>query len=407
MEKIINQTHSKQTFLYAISRTLERGAYYGLRSLIVLYMVGGILKMEREEALYIYGWFTTSFIFSQIFGAILGDLLIGNKRALIVGGIIQAIGAFSFCTPSNTGLYLGIFLVVLGGGLYTPNIISNFGKLYLNKTKLLDAGFTIFYTAVNLGAFFGVLLISLIGEEYGYNVGFIVAGIVMLLSIIPMLFTKHVDIGVRRENKVTTSQRIINISIAFVLVGIFWAIYEISGFRIFDLQIKLNEVSTLNIPKSMWSSLNSVFIIPISLLAILLWTYFYSSQFFKLMIGFIFGAISFGVLFLIPEIPDEQHTFLYLISLLFLAVSEIHIAPMIHSILTQYTNPKYLAILISLAFIPTRLFSFIVGLFNEGLYERPTVAILIGMIAMTVVSIGLIIYNQINEKSATVLQNNS
>ncbi len=86
------------------------------------------------------------------------------------------------------------------------------------------------------------------------------------------------------------------------------------------------------------------------------------------MIGFIFGDISFGILFLIPETPNEQHSVLYLISLFFLCVSEIHIAPIIHSILTQYTKPQYLAILISLAFIPTRLFSFIVGLFNEGLY---------------------------------------
>ena len=65
---------------------------------------------------------------------------IGSWWLIQIGGIIQSLGAFSFCIPSTTGLYVGLFLVVLGGGLYTPNIISNFGKLYLNKTKLLDAG---------------------------------------------------------------------------------------------------------------------------------------------------------------------------------------------------------------------------------------------------------------------------
>jgi len=92
MEKIKNQTHSKETFLYAFSRTLERASYYGLRSLVVLYMVGGILKMENAEALSIYGWFTASIVFSKIIGAIIGDLVIGNKKAIIIGGIIQSIG---------------------------------------------------------------------------------------------------------------------------------------------------------------------------------------------------------------------------------------------------------------------------------------------------------------------------
>lgn len=392
MEKIINQTHSKETFLYALSRTLERASFYGLRSLIVLYMIGEILQMENAEALKIYGWFTASFLFSKIIGAILGDLIIGNKKAVIIGGIIQALGAFSFCIPSTTGLYIGLFLVVFGGGLYTPNLISNLGKLYLNKTKLLDAGFTIFYLAVNLGAFFGVMSIGYLGEKYGWNIGFIIAGILMLLSIIPIIFSRDKKIEQTTESKASVKQRVMNIIIAFVIVGLFWAIYELGNIRVFDLQLKLSEISTLDIPKSMWTSLNSVFVLPISIFAIILWSFFYNSQFFKLTIGFIFGAISFGVLLLIPEIPSEQHTVFYILSLLFLSISEIHIAPIIHSILTRFSNPKYLAILISLAFIPTRLFSVIIGLFNDKLYDNPIFGLKIGMTVMVVVSIGLITY---------------
>ncbi len=392
MEKIINQTHSKETFLYATSRALERVSYYGLRSLIVLYMIGGILKMEKIEALNVYGLFIASFIFSNIIGAVLGDLIIGNKKALIIGGIIQAFGAFSFCIPYTSGLYIGLFLVVFGGGLYTPNIISNFGKLYLNKTKLLDAGFTIFYLAANLGAFFGVMSIGYLGEKYGWNIGFVIAGILMLLSIIPILFSKDKKTEKTTENKATINHSIINIIIAFVIVSLFWSIYEIGNIRIFDLQLNLSEISTLNIPKSMWISLNSVFILPISILAIILWTFFYNNQFFKLTIGFIFGAISFGFLFLIPEIPTEKHTIIYLLSLLFLSISEIHIAPIIHSILTKNSNPKYLAILISLAFIPTKLFYLIFSLFSERFYDNPMFSLKFGLIAMIIVSIGLIIF---------------
>ena len=371
---------------------LERASYYGFRALVVLYMVGETLKMERTEALSIYGWFSASIVFSQIIGGLFGDLLIGNKKAIIIGGIIQAIGAFSLCIPSTTGLYLGLFLVVLGSGFFTPNIISNFGKTYLNKTKLLDSGFTIFYLAINLGSYLGISLIGYSGEKFGYNIGFIISGILMLLSIVPIIISKEINFEGLEKSESSISKRILNILIAFIVVGVFWGIYEISDIRIFDLQMQFSEISAWNISKSLWQSINSIFILPISIVAIILWTYFYSSQFFKLMLGFIFGVLSFGILFLIPEVLTEQHTITYLISLLFLGISEIHIAPIIHSILTKYSNPKYLAILISLAFLPTRLISLIFGLFNDKLYDNPMLGLKIGIVGMTIIGIGLIGY---------------
>lgn len=397
MEKIQNQKHSIETFYYSLTRMLERASYYGLRALVVLYMTGEILKMDSTEALTIYGWFAGSVVFSQIFGALLGDLLIGNKKAIIVGGIIQALGAFALCIPNTYGLYAGLFLVVLGNGFFTPNIVANFGKAYLNKTRLLDAGFTIFYLAINLGSFLGILAIGYSGEKFGYNIGFLVCGLLTLLSLIPILKTKENEF--QEKEKISIGKRILNILIAFIVVGLFWGFYELSSIRTFDLQLQLSEVSTLDIPNHLWQSLNSIFILPISIIAIVLWTYFYSNQFFKLMLGFVFGVISFGILFLIPEVPTEQNTITYLISLLFLAISEIHIAPIIHSILTKYSNPKYLAILISLAFLPTRMISLIFGLFNDKLYDNPMLGLKIGIVGMIVVGIGLIGYIIINKKT--------
>jgi POT family proton-dependent oligopeptide transporter len=399
MEKIQNQKHSIETFYYSLARMLERASYYGFRALVVLYMTGEILKMDRTEALSIYGWFAGSMVFSQIIGGLFGDLLIGNKKAIIIGGIIQAIGAFSLCIPSTTGLYLGLFLVVLGSGFFTPNILSNFGKSYLNKTKLLDSGFTIFYLAINLGSFLGISLIGYSGEKFGYNIGFVISGILMLLSIVPIIISKEFNSEEFEKGETSISKRILNILIAFIVVGVFWGIYEISNIRIFDLQMQFSEISAWNISKSLWQTIGSIFTLPISLVAIVLWTFFYSSQFFKLMVGFIFGAISFGILFLIPEIPTENHTITYLISLVFLGISEIHIAPIIHSILTKYTNPKYLAILMSLAFLPTRLISLIFGLFNDKLYDNPMLGLKIGIVGMTVVGIGLIGYVWWNKKT--------
>lgn len=209
MEKIQNKKHSTETFYYSLARMLERASYYGFRALVVLFMVGETLKLEKSEALGVYGWFTASLVFSQIVGALFGDLLIGNKNTILIGAIIQAIGTFILCIPSVTGLYIGLFLVVLGSGFFTPNIISNFGKTYLNKTNLLDSGFTIFYLAINLGSFLGVLLIGYLGEKYGYNIGFIISGILMLISIIPILLSKEKRLDELEKKEFPISKRIL------------------------------------------------------------------------------------------------------------------------------------------------------------------------------------------------------
>jgi len=398
LERIKNQTHSTETLLFAISRMLERASYYGFRSLLVLYMVGEILKMDSTKALNIYGLIAGALIFSQIIGALFGDLLVGNKKAIIIGAIIQALGAFSLCISSMMGLYMGLFLVVIGSGFYTPNIISNFGKLYLNRTKLLDSGFTLFYLAINLGSFLGVMLIGFIGNRFGYSVAFVISGILILLSIIPILFSEEKAQVNAIKNELSIGKRILYVFIVLLVVGIFWGTYEISYIHFYDLQSKFIEISSFGIPDDMWQSLNAFFILPISFIAIILWTYFYSSQFFKLMLGFIFGVLSFGVLLLIPEAPNEQHAIIYLLSLFFLGISEIHIAPIVFSILTKYSNPKYLAILISLSFIPAKLFSLTFGLFNDQFYDNSILGPKIGIIIMAMISIGLIGFVVWNKK---------
>lgn len=404
MERIQNQFHNKETFLYSLSNMLERASYYGIRTLLVLYLVAGSLKMDTSEALSLVGWFGSSVIAAQVIGAILGDLVIGNRKAIILGGILNVIGAFCLSIPSSIGLYMGLFLVVLGGGLYSPNVIANFGKLYLNKTKLLDSAFTFFYVAIELGAFLGVLYIGYIGESYGWSLGFIVAGIVMFCSVILIVISKE-DIQEEEasSNSLPVKERNLKIAFAFLLVTCFELIYEISNIRFFDLEGQLSEALVLLLPDYIWSSLGFVFLLPISFLAFILWTFFYQSSFLKLILACVLASISYIILFLIPEVPKDQHTVLYLIALSFLSISEVYINPIIHSTLTRYTKPKYLAILISLAFIPTRLFALILGLFSENLHQNPFMAIQIGMMAMLVLAIVLSAYFIIKKDKRAIL----
>jgi len=392
MKKIINQTHSKETFQYALSRTLERASYYGLRSLLILFMIDSFLKVKRSDAFSIYAWFMFLLLFSKIIGAVIGDLIIGNRKAIIVGGILQALGVFSFCIHSIIGLYIGLFLVSLGNGLYTPNITSNFGKLYLTKTKLLDAGFTILYLAASLGAFLSVITIGKIGEKYDWDFNFIILGILMLLSIVPIIISKDNILEQITKSEANTNYKTINIIIAFIAVSMFWIFYRIGNYQIFDLQLKLREFLKLDILRNLWTNLDSIFILPIGIVAIIAWTHLYINQFYKLIIGLAFGALAFTIIFLIPETPTEKHMIIYFISLLFLGISEIHISPIYYSILTKNSNPKFLAILISLTYVPTGIFYGIIGIYSKKFYDDPMFSLKIAIIGTLLLIFGLIIF---------------
>ena len=350
------------------------------------------MNLKNGEALTIYGWFTGSIIVSQIFGAVLGDLIIGNKKSIIVGGIIQTVSLFVLCASPITFLYLGLILVVLGSGFYTPNILSNFGKTCLKKARYLDSGFTLFYLAITLGSFLGILLIGYLGNTYGFKVGFIVSGILMLISILPILITEENKLSNFKPNRLSKSKNLSNIFIATIALGLFWGLYEISSIQFFDIQLKLNEVQTLNIPDYLWQSINSIIIVPISIIAFILWTYFGFSQFLKLTLGFIFGAIAFWFMFLIPETPTKSHFFNYLTSLLFLGIAEILVTPIVYAILTKYSNPKYLAILFSLVFLSVKLISIVFSYFNDKFYDKPIIGLETGIIGMFSIGIGLIAF---------------
>lgn len=390
MTETIRQTHSKDTFLYCISRMFERAAYYGIRAILVLYLIEGSIKMERSEALEFYAIFTFTFLLSGILGAVIGDLLIGNKLSIIIGLLLQTLGTFSLCLTSINGVYLGLSLITLGGGLYSPNIISNFGKLYFHKLKLLDAGYMIFYLAVNLGFFFGVLLIGYLYDNYSSSASFICSGILMFVSIIPLFFLKEKRITHSISTKLKTKQRVTIIAVAFLFIGLFWLFLNTSYIEYHHIELDFRMNKTLGISPSLWSTIDSASYIPIALFAAILWSYFYRSQIFKLLIACVSGGLSFIVLLLIPETLGKEHLALFLISMLLLRISEAHITPLVHSVLAKYANPKYLAILISLAFFPTQIFYFISTFFNGYLYSAPTLTLLIGISGMIILSIVLI-----------------
>lgn len=383
-----NEKHATESILYATSRALERGAYYGLRAILVLYLFHTI-RLSETEASEIYGLFIGTLVFSQLLGALLGDLVLGNKKALLIGGLLQAAGAFALCIPSMTGVYIGLILTIIGTGLFSPNILSNFGKLYLSKTRVMDAGFSMFYVAITLGAIMGTSLIAYVGELSTYSNGFILAGIMMLGAVAISLFIKEkksvkTEISETKNTIKITNNNVIAVIGSIVIVAVFWYAYDFSYNGLEYIRTQFPENSLIGNPWVL--SYNTIFLLPAGILLTVIWSFFYSRSLLKLAAGFILGALAFGMLLFLPEDKGIGTSLFFLLSMLFLGVAELCISPILYSILTRNSNPKYLAIIISLSFIPSRLSAFLMAALvtenTSGLSSLYYGAIFLGLIGI-------------------------
>ncbi|MCG8370903.1 MAG: peptide MFS transporter [Proteobacteria bacterium] len=172
----------------------ERFGYYGMRALLVLYMTDaarGGLGLGNEISGAIYGLFTFGVYALALPGGWIADRVIGQRQAVFVGGIIIAAGYYSLGLPMVVpgselwSFYLGLALVVIGTGLLKPNVSVIVGGLYTEDAPARrDAGFSIFYMGINLGAFFGPLLCGFVGEKVNWHLGFSLAGVGMTLGLI-------------------------------------------------------------------------------------------------------------------------------------------------------------------------------------------------------------------------------
>jgi POT family proton-dependent oligopeptide transporter len=151
------------------SEMWERFSYYGMRGFLILYMTASIadggMGLDTATAAAIYGTYTSMVYLMSVPGGWLADRLLGQRRAVLYGGILIAAGHFSLAVPTSLMFYVGLVLVVLGTGLLKPNISVIVGQLYAQKDIRRDAGFSIFYMGINLGAFLGPLVTGFLAQD--------------------------------------------------------------------------------------------------------------------------------------------------------------------------------------------------------------------------------------------------
>lgn len=347
--------HNKETYYYAVANFLERASFFGVRALILGYLMSAQFAFPEAKVLSILELIGGTIIISRILGACMGDLMLGNKKVMVLGGIIQAAGMFMLCIPQLMAVYLGIALIVIGNGMFSPNITASFGKLYLSKTKMLDGGYAVFYTSIIVGAFVGGLFISSTGASNA-KLGFIISGVMMLASTLLCYLANDDEslIDGVREKRIDFNTRMTHVILAFILVGLFWFIYEFTSSSVVELQSKLNgDLSTTPDGQNWLSQLKLIITLIVGIGVSIHWSNKYIHQYKKMTIGFLTAAVSLSILLLMNSDLSQNGNMMLILSMALMSVGEMFIAPLLYSILAKYGNPKYLAILISCSFIPS------------------------------------------------------
>jgi POT family proton-dependent oligopeptide transporter len=200
--------HPKGLYLLYFTEMWERFSYYGMRAIFTLYMVNALL-FDKAKASTIYGSYTGLVYLTPLLGGYIADKYWGNRKSIIVGGILMAIGQFfmflsgSFYTEgdfANTLMFTGLGFLIFGNGFFKPNISTMVGSLYPKGDSRVDSAFTIFYQGINLGALLAPAICGSLGEQYdatgaiiptSFKYGFLAACIGMILSLIAFVWLKN------------------------------------------------------------------------------------------------------------------------------------------------------------------------------------------------------------------------
>ncbi|QSS98009.1 peptide MFS transporter [Psychroflexus sp. ALD_RP9] len=194
-------------FVLFFTEMWERFSYYGMRALLVLFLTASLLDegwaWERDDALLLYGWYTGLVYITPVIGGYIADKLLGYRKAVVWGALIMTLGHASMALEGFTGafFYLGLLFLIIGNGLFKPNISSIVGKLYKDEGKKKDAGYTIFYMGINAGAFLGILMCGYLGEKVGWHWGFGLAGVFMFFGMLQFFYAQSIfgNIGLKPD----------------------------------------------------------------------------------------------------------------------------------------------------------------------------------------------------------------
>ena len=349
-------------------------------------------------------------------GGLLADRLIGQKKAVMVGGVLIIIGHFILIFPEIWAFYTGAFTIILGVGALKPNISSMVGGLYKPGSEKRDTAFTIFYIGINIGAFTAPLIVGYIGEVINWNLGFGVAGIGMTLGLIVYIwgqkYLKDVgnfipakkEIGSNKSVPLTAIEkdRMIVLIISFIIVMVFWAAYEQAG-GLMNLYAK-NKIDRVvlgfTIPASFLQSLHAFYVIILGVPIAFLWSKWQkkgkeSSSLFKMGIGTIITGLGFLVLAgaaieTASSLDGKAAIYWMFGAYLLHVIGELSISPVALSFITKLAPLKYASLMMGAYFMVTGLGNKLAGLVGQAAENAGELTIFLGILIFCV-SFGLLL----------------
>ncbi len=390
--------HPIGLFVLFFTEMWERFSFYGMRAILVYYLVTEItaknsgLGWSNAEALQLYGWYTMLVYFMSIPGGYIADKFLGQKKSVLVGGILLVAGHGILAYTEMWAFYTGLVLIILGVGMLKPNISTMVGGLYQKGDIRRDKGFTIFYIGINIGSFLASIIIGYVGEVIGWHYGFGLAGIGMLLGLLVYYFGQPYlkDVGnfigdSKSEKEKETlkkpltkieKDRVIVLFISFLIVIVFWGAYEQAGglLNLYALEKTNRMIFGMEIPASWFQSLSALFIIIIGTTVARFWAKRKldgknASSIFKMLVGLI--IMGTGFLFMSAaslQFEKEGSSAMYwLLFAYFLnVVGELSLSPVALSFITKLAPVKYASIMMGVYFAMTGLGNKLAGLLGES-----------------------------------------
>jgi POT family proton-dependent oligopeptide transporter len=414
--------HPVGLYVLFFTEMWERFSYYGMRAILVLYLVAEAtadnagLGWSNGDALSLYGTYTMLVYVASIPGGIIADKLIGQRKSVLLGGILLVFGHSVLAVEEMWAFYTGLGLIIGGVGMLKPNISTMVGGLYKQGDIRRDKGFTIFYIGINVGAFLSSLIVGYVGEVYGWHYGFGLAGIGMALGLIQYVLgqkhLKHVGnfLGTseNEEEKAASKRplskiekdRVVVLFISFLLVIVFWGAFEQAGglMNIYASEKTNRMLMGWEVPASWFQSLNAMFIIIFGTVVAAYWAKRklngkLSTSLFKMILGLIImGAGFFFMTGASMQYDDGGSSAMYwlVLAYLFHTIGELCLSPVALSYITKLSPVKYGSIMMGVYFAMTGFGNKLAGLLGESASELGEYTIFTG-IAVFCVLFGLLV----------------
>lgn len=388
--------HPKGLFILFFTELWERFSYYGMRAILVLFIYSSIqdggMGWTQEEALGLYGWYTMLVYLMSIPGGILADRLVGQKKAVMIGGVLLCAGHLVLAVPGQAAFFAGLTLIVLGVGALKPNISTMVGGLYKPGDERRDKGFTIFYIGINVGAFLSSISVAYVAELYGWHYGFGLAGIGMILGQVVYVWgqkflvgigdfvPKNTDSGESNRKPLTQVEkdRMLVMFLSFLIIIVFWGAFEQAGglMNIYTNEKIDRTMFGYEIPAGVFQSVNSFFIMTFGTLVAAYWASRKlkgreTSSLFKMAIGTIIMGTGFlmmtGAALDANAADDGKGALIWLIAAYFLhTIGELCASPVALSFVTKLAPMKYASFMMGAYFAATGLGNKVAGLLGES-----------------------------------------